>query len=212
MTISTGPILVVEDIAEVRLLIEAQLRVRGYSVISAKDGQDALDVIAKNRPALVVSDILMPRMDGFALAHKLRKEPQTASIPIIFLSATYVSMEDERFALNLGAMRFLPKPIDADQLVLAVGDALTGQPQASQQTMSARDFYLGYRQRLEMKLKQKSQQISRNQQQLDTVPEIQRETYRRLLIEAQEQYDEIQRELKELARVMQSLDTPAAST
>lgn len=206
MTISTGPILVVEDIAEVRMLIEAQLRVRGFSVISARDGQDALEVIARQRPAVVVSDILMPRMDGFALTHRLRTEPLTAQIPIIFLSATYVSVEDERFALNLGATRFLPKPVDSDQLMLAVSDALTGQAPNQPAPMPEREFYMGYRQRLEIKLQQKSQQMARNEQLLGTVQETQRETYRRLLAEAREQYDEIQRELTALVKVLQEME------
>jgi CheY-like chemotaxis protein len=203
--ISTGPILVVEDIASVRELIEVQLRLRGYQVVTARDGQDALEQIEKVRPAVVVADILMPRVDGFALAHRLRTNPQTMTIPIIFLSATYVSAEDERFAINLGAMRFLPKPIDTDELFIAVADALTGQARAVP-PMTERDFYAGYHQRLENKLRQKAQQIARNQQQLESAPQAQHETYRRLLREAQEQYDEIQHELTVLTQVLQKLD------
>jgi CheY-like chemotaxis protein len=198
--------MVVEDINDVRMLIEVQLRMKGYTVMGAKDGQDALDAIAKTRPAVVVTDILMPRMDGFALAHKLRSDPQTAAIPIIFLSATYVSAEDERFALNLGAMRFLPKPVETDQLLLAVSDALTGQPTTAQPAMSEREFYVGYRQRLDNKLRQKAQQIARSEQQLTAAPETQRDTYRHLLTEAKDQYDEIQRELGVLAKVLQELE------
>ena len=204
MTISTGPILIVEDIASVRELIEVQLRLRGYQVVTARDGQEALDSIAQTRPSVVVTDILMPRVDGFALAHCLRTNPHTTGIPIIFLSATYVSAEDERFALTLGAMRFLPKPIDSDELFIAVADALTGQWHAVP-PISERDFYSGYRQRLEHKLRQKAQQVNRNQHQLDTVPAGQRETYGRLLAETQEQYAEIQRELAVLTRVLQEV-------
>lgn len=203
--ISTGPILVVEDIAAVRELIEVQLRLRGYQVMGARDGQEALEVLSDVRSAVVITDILMPRLDGFALAHRLRTNAQTTNIPIIFLSATYVSAEDERFALNLGAMRFLPKPIDADELVIAVADALTGQHAQSAPPLSEREFYAGYRQRLEHKLRQKAQQVARNQQQVETVPEDQRETYLRLIAEAQEQYDEIQRELAVLIQVLNEL-------
>jgi CheY-like chemotaxis protein len=204
VTISTGPILVVEDIAVVRELIEVQLRLRGYSVITARDGEDALEVIARAKPAVVVTDILMPRVDGFALAHHLRNDPQTTGIPIIFLSATYVSAEDERFALNLGAMRFLPKPVDADELFIAVADALTGQSH-DRPPMSERAFYTGYRQRLEAKLRQKATQLERCQQQLEAAPADQHPTYERLAAEAQEQYDELQRELAVLVNVLQEL-------
>jgi CheY-like chemotaxis protein len=204
VTISVGPILVVEDIGAVRELIGAQLKMRGYSVLLARDGREALELIGETRPAVVVTDILMPRMDGFALAHQLRADPQTASLPIIFLSATYVSAEDERFALNLGALRFLPKPVDADELFIAVADALTGQAQAGP-PMSAREFFTGYRQRLESKLRQKAAQIARNQSMLDNLQDERHETVARLLAESEEQYDEIQGELTVLLNVMREL-------
>ncbi len=201
MSIQVGPILIVEDIAAVRELIEVQLRMRGYSVVSVRDGQEALDVLTNLRPAVIVTDILMPRIDGFALAHRLRAATATASIPIIFLSATYVSAEDEAFALHLGALRFLSKPIDTDALFIAIADALTGQPQRGA-PMSTREFYTSYRQRLESKLRQKSGQIARNRQQLATVLPDQRDTYDHLLAEMQADYDEIQRELDVLKNVL----------
>jgi CheY-like chemotaxis protein len=204
VTISTGPILVVEDIAAVRELIEVQLALRGYGVVTARDGYDALCRMETIKPAVVVTDILMPRMDGFALAHRLRADPHTAGLPIIFLSATYVSAEDERFALNLGAQRFLPKPVDADELFIAVADALTGQNPAGP-PLSEREFFTGYRHRLETKLRQKTAQIARGRQQAADLPDDQRETYERLLAEAQEQHDEIQRELAVLLDVLREL-------
>jgi CheY-like chemotaxis protein len=205
VTVRTGPILVVEDIAHVRDLIAVQLRLRGYTVVTARDGQEALELIAQDKPAIVISDILMPRVDGFALAHKIRSDPQTAGIPLLLLSATYVSAEDERFALGVGAIRFLPKPVEGDDLLVAVADALTGQT-PSGPPMSEREFYINYRQRLKTKLQQKAQQIARTQQQLDSAAEPQRETYRHLLAEAEEQYDEIQRELSVLANVLQDVE------
>ncbi len=201
MSIQVGPILIVEDISAVRELIEVQLRMRGYSVVAVRDGQEALDLLATLRPAVIVTDILMPRVDGFSLAHQLRAAQATAGIPIIFLSATYVSAEDEAFALHLGALRFLPKPIDADELFIAIADALTGQPQHAA-PLTDREFYAGYRQRLESKLRQKSGQIARNRQQLDTVLPDQRDTYAYLLAEMQAHYDEIQRELDVLKNVL----------
>ncbi len=201
MTINIGPIMVVEDISPVRELVEMQLKLRGYRVVTARDGEEALNLIAREKPSVIVADILMPRVDGFMLVHKLRSNPQTAGIPIIFLSATYVSAEDERFALNLGAIRFLSKPAETDELVVAVADAITGQP-ASRPPMGDREFYQGYRERLETKLKQKATQIARNQQQLASLPEESKETYRRLIADAQGQYEEIQRELAALLKVM----------
>ncbi len=205
MSADTGFILVVEDIAAVRELVEVQLQLRGHTVRTARDGQDALDVIAAaGVPSLVISDILMPRMDGFALAHRLRREAATAHVPIIFLSATYVSAEDERFALTLGAMRFLAKPVDTEELFKAVAEALTS-PATDGVLLSEREFYTGYRQRLEFKLRQKSEQVTRSRQQFDSRPAGQRENYERTLADAQNQYDEIQRELAVLSTVLQVL-------
>lgn len=200
-----GPILIVEDITAVREMIELQLRARGYDTLSARDGQEALEMIAKQRPAAIVSDILMPRMDGFSLAHRLHSNPETATIPLIFLSATYVSAEDERFALNLGAMRFLPKPVDLEELTNALSQALK-MPALQVSALTDREFYVGYRQRLKAKLQQKAQQIARTQQQMAAVAPEQRETYRHTLAEAQAQYEEIQRELEALSKVLPNLE------
>lgn len=201
----TGPILIVEDITAVREMIELQLRARGYDTLSARDGQEALEVIARQRPAAIVSDILMPRMDGFSLAHRLHSSPETATIPLIFLSATYVSAEDERFALNLGAMRFLPKPVDLEELTNALSQALR-MPAPQVSSLTDREFYVGYRQRLKVKLQQKAQQIARTQQQMAAVEPAQRETYRHTLAEAQAQYEEIQRELEALSKALPNLE------
>ena len=193
--------MVVEDISSVRELVEIQLKLRGYTVVTARDGEEALRLIAQEKPAVIVADILMPRVDGFMLVHRLRSDPQTANIPIIFLSATYVSADDERFALNLGAIRFLSKPAEPDDLTLAVSDAITGQSQA-RPPMSDKEFYVGYRERLEEKLIQKKAQVARNQRQLNSLPTDSQTTYRKLIADAQAQCDEIQRELNALMKVM----------
>ena len=206
MSIQVGPILIVEDIAAVRELLEVQLRLRGYGVVTARDGQEALERLATLHPAVIVTDILMPRVDGFALAHRLRAQTDTAGIPIIFLSATYVSADDEAFALHLGALRFLPKPVDADELFVAVADALTGQPRTGAAALTDREFYTSYRQRLEAKLRQKSAQIARNRQQLNTVLPDQRETLAHLLAEMEAQHEEIRRELDVLNNALADLE------
>src|SRR5512138_445341 len=100
MNIPYGPILVVEDVPNVLELLEVTLRFKGYPVMSARNGQEAIEKIALERPALVITDILMPKMDGYALAHRLRSNPQTRDIPLIFLSATYVTSEDKQFAIS----------------------------------------------------------------------------------------------------------------
>jgi CheY-like chemotaxis protein len=156
MNILLGPILVVEDIPNVLELLEVTLRFKGYPVVSAHNGAEALDVIGREKPAMVITDILMPRMDGYALVQKLRTDPRTRGIPVVFLSATYITPEDKAFALSLGAVRFLEKPVDTEEFLLTVAEILTAGPSTIPEPMSEDAFYQGYRERLESKLRHKN--------------------------------------------------------
>ena len=70
----------VEDSRNLREMLEMTLRFKGYTVISAQDGEEALQLVAQHSPALVITDLLMPHMDGYALAYQLRKNPLTFGI------------------------------------------------------------------------------------------------------------------------------------
>ena len=107
MNSSNGPNLIVEDVPNVLELLEVTLRFKGYAVVTARNGEEALEVIARQRPVLIITDILMPKMDGYAFVQKLRLNAETRAIPVVFLSATYVTSEDKDFALSLGAARFM---------------------------------------------------------------------------------------------------------
>ena len=205
MNIPFGPILVVEDIPNVLELVETTLRFKGYPVVTATNGQEALDFIQRERPALVITDILMPRMDGYTLAHSLRSNPQTRSIPIIFLSATYISPDDKKFGLSLGAVRFLEKPIDTEEFLLTVAEILTQGSPVLPTPMNERDFYQGYRERLEHKLRYKNSQIRRTEHLLETLPEEQRAAFETLKGQALLDRDEIQQELSQLYRIIDEL-------
>jgi CheY-like chemotaxis protein len=198
MNIPRGPILVVEDIPNVLELIEVTLRFKGYPVITASNGQEALKVLEKNRPTLVITDILMPKLDGFSLAQKMRTDPLTRNIPIIFLSATYVTSEDKTFAHSLGAVRFIEKPIDTEEFMLTIAEILTEGVPAAPHPLSQHDFYKGYQERLEMKLHHKNSQISRTERLLQTLPSDQRPAFEVLLKQAITDRAEIQKELTQL--------------
>ena len=204
MSIPYGPILVVEDIPNVLELIELTLRFKGYPVITARNGQEALERVQKEHPAMVITDILMPKMDGFSLAHTLRKDPHTSQIPIIFLSATYVTPEDKVFALSLGAVRFIEKPIDTEDFLLTVAEILTGDIITTAMPLSEHEFYIGYRQRLEIKLRHKNHQINRTERLLQTLPGEQKPAFETLLEQATSDRDEIQKELDQLYALLAS--------
>jgi CheY-like chemotaxis protein len=202
MNISSGPILVVEDVPNVLELLDVTLRFKGYPVVTARNGQEAVEQVEKERPALVITDILMPKMDGYALAHRLRSDPLTRPIPIIFLSATYVTPEDKQFAISLGAVRFIEKPIDTEEFLLTVAELLTEGPGSTPEPLGEREFYTGYRERLEFKLRHKYTQISRTERLLTTLPPSQRPAFEALLKQTQNDRDEIQAELNQIYRIL----------
>lgn len=203
MNIKTGPILVVEDIPNVLELLEVTLRFKGYPVITARNGQEALEAIVKDLPALVITDILMPKLDGFALAQKLRVNLQTRLVPIIFLSATYVTPEDKAFAMTLGAVRFLEKPVDTEEFLLTVAEILTQGPPTVPEPLKEQQFYLGYRERLENKLRHKNTQIARTERLLISLPAEQKAAFDALLVEARQHRVEIEHELNELHQLIE---------
>jgi PAS domain S-box-containing protein len=119
-------ILIVDDVEENRYLLEATLPSSGYEVVSARDGEQALALARQNPPDLIISDILMPVMDGFALCRQWRADELLRKIPFIFYTATYTDPMDEQLALDLGADRFLLKPIEPQVMIRAVAEVLAG--------------------------------------------------------------------------------------
>ncbi len=202
MIVPYGPILVVEDVPHILELLAVTLRFKGYPVVTATNGEEALEMIAKERPAMVITDILMPRMDGFTLMHRLRQDATMSRIPVVFLSATYITPEDKAFALELGAVRFLEKPVDTPEFLLTVAEILTQGPPTIPPPMEENKFYRGYRERLESKLRHKSQQITRTERLLDTLPDEQKPAFEAILKEARTHRLEIQEELDELYRIL----------
>lgn len=103
-------ILIVDDIEENLYLLEVLLKGSGYEVVTAEDGVDALQKIKKETIGMIISDILMPRMDGFQLCKECKKDDSIKRIPFIFYTATYIDIKDEELALSLGAAKFILKP------------------------------------------------------------------------------------------------------
>ncbi len=202
MGIPYGPILVVEDHPNVLELLVVTLRFKGYPVITARNGQEALDQINKEHPALVITDILMPKMDGYALAHNLRSDPQTRQIPLIFLSATYITPEDTQFPISIDTVRFIEKPIDTEEFLLTVAELLTQGPEPLPEPLGEREFCTGYRERLENKLFHKNTQMACTERLLTTLPANQRPAFEALLQQTQNDRDEIQADLNQIYQIL----------
>lgn len=205
MSNAYGPILIVEDVPNVLELLEVTLRFKGYAVNTARNGEEGLEAIEKERPALIVTDILMPKMDGYAFVQKLRLNPETRAIPVMFLSATYVTPEDKDFALSLGAARFMEKPIDTEDFLLTVAELVTQQPFTQPQPLDMERFYQGYRTRLENKLRHKNSQIARAERLVPTLPPDQKPAFEALLQQSMRDRDEIQTELYDIYETIEAL-------
>lgn len=200
-----GPLLVVEDIPNVLELLEVTLRFQGYEVLSAKNGQEALDILEKETPALIITDILMPKLDGFALVQQLRNDPKTQGIPVIFLSATYVTPEDRKFAMSLGASRFIEKPIDTEDFLLTIAELLSQERITIPTPLPQPQFYAGYRERLQIKLQHKNRQITRIERLLPNIEPDQKSAFEGLFEQAIRDRNEIQLELETLKETIKKL-------
>ena len=200
-----GPILIVEDVPNVLELLEVTLRFKGYSVVTARNGEEGLEIVARQKPVLIITDILMPKVDGYAFVQRLRLNPDTRGIPVVFLSATYVTPEDKEFALSLGASRFIEKPIDTEDFLLTVAELVTQQPFTVPQPLDMEKFYNGYRTRLDNKLRHKNTQIARAERLLPTLPPDQRPAFEALLQQSIRDRDEIQTELYDIYKTLEDL-------
>lgn len=191
MNTQQGYLLVAEDIPDILNLMDATLKFKGYRVVTARNGQEALDAIQKEHPLIVITDILMPKMDGFSLVHRLRINPETRHIPVVFLSATYVAPEDKAFAITIGATRFIEKPIDLENFMRTIKELLEQGVHITPEPLKEVDFYEGYRKRLKIKLNQKISQITRIERLLETVPEHEKQSFTDSLLLAVNEREEI---------------------
>ncbi|HEU4621166.1 MAG TPA: GAF domain-containing protein, partial [Burkholderiaceae bacterium] len=124
-------VLVVDDHKPTRQLIAALLEPRGHYVIQANDGEEALAHIDECVPALVISDILMPRMDGYEFVRRLRSDTRTANVEVLFYTAYYREHEARRLALDLGVVGLLHKPCDPEHLLRTIDLALAANSRPS---------------------------------------------------------------------------------
>jgi len=110
-------ILVVDDNPDKLMLLEAALKLAGYHVNTATDGEEALAVVASFTPDLIITDVMMPRMNGYELAEKIRSNPRTRFIPVIMQTAAGRGSEDSLRASEVGALGYITDPTDIDLLL-----------------------------------------------------------------------------------------------
>lgn len=110
-------ILVCDDEPEIVKLVAKLMELRGHRVTVTHDGQAALDVIARDRPDLVILDLQIPKVDGFEVCRRLKSAEATRALPIVMMTAAFPTLDDADRGLNLGADEYVVKPFLREVLV-----------------------------------------------------------------------------------------------
>ncbi len=117
-------ILIVEDDQNNRDILGLVLKKQGYEIQQACNGREALEKVRLSRPDLIISDVMMPEMDGFMLCRLLKADPALKDIPFVLFTATNSEKDEETLALSMGAVRFIRKPFETRDLLAAVKEEL----------------------------------------------------------------------------------------
>jgi two-component system alkaline phosphatase synthesis response regulator PhoP len=118
-----GKILVVDDEVYILHILDFSLGAEGYEVITAVNGEQAIERAREEQPDLIVMDIMMPRLDGYETCRELKREPETRGIPIILLTAKGREI-DKRIGFEAGALEYITKPFSPGKLIDRVHDIL----------------------------------------------------------------------------------------
>jgi len=134
---------------------------------------------------------MMPKLDGFGLVHRMRLNPKTREIPVVFITATYVAPEDKEFAYKAGATHFIRKPINFEEFLKTIAELEERGAPVTLEPLNEFKFYEGYRIRLEAKLAQINKQIGRDEYLLKTQSHMSNRTLEESLHLAYDEREEI---------------------
>lgn len=164
-------ILIVDDNAQNQYLLEILLKTHGLEVATASNGIEALEKAHQSPPDMIIADILMPGMDGFSLCRAWKTNEALRNIPFVFYTATYTDPNDEKFALSLGAERFIIKPMDPDEFMKIMQEIILNS-ETKEQVVSIgtiekeEEYYREYNQTLIRKLENKMVEIQKDNKRL----------------------------------------------
>jgi PAS domain S-box-containing protein len=153
-------LLIVDDHPTNLKLLRAQLEAEGHAVFEAHDGVDALALLERQRVDGVISDILMPRMDGYRLCYEIRMNERLHDLPVIIYTSTYTSPVEERLALDMGADKYLKKPVSVETIITALHEVIA-KPHAAPHAKALVEVEVlkQYNERLVSKLKEKNTEL-----------------------------------------------------
>ncbi|HIP96635.1 MAG TPA: GAF domain-containing protein, partial [Anaerolineae bacterium] len=164
-----------EDSEEGRYLLQALLQGSGYEVTMATNGAEALELARADPPDIIVSDIMMPIMDGFQLCREWKRDEGLRTIPFVFYTAAYTSPQDQEFALSLGADRFITKTTEPNAFVEMLRQVIREHEAGAfavprEPTVGEEPVYLReYSERLVRKLEEKVAELERANKQLEAL-------------------------------------------
>ena len=163
-------ILVVEDSCEYRDFLGILLSSHGYAFDSAQDGIEALEKLRAGAFDLIISDVLMPQMDGFQLCRVVKKDEKLKSIPFIFYTGQYTYAEDEKLAQLLGAALYLHKPVQGNKLLESISKVLkqsvAGEISVPARIIDEKDFTAAHADRVSIILTHKIEELERERSNL----------------------------------------------
>lgn len=183
-------ILIVDDQKQNLYLLKTLLSGHGYQVLEATNGAQALELARANPPDVIISDILMPIMDGFSLCQEWKHDDGLRNIPFVFYTATYTDPKDEELALSLGAARFIIKPVEIEEFVSilqqVIAEVETGVLSVPQESLKEEmTYYRMYNESLIRKLEDKMLQLEELNHKLQGE-----------IVERKQAEEQIQRQLK----------------
>lgn len=159
-------VLVVEDSRTQLMRLRADLTSYGFHVLSARDGVEALAVARKDAPDVILSDVLMPGMDGFRFCHEIQLDPSLREIPVVLRTTAFVSDEDRKFALSVGAQGYIDKEVSASELAALLNRVVEGTATHRAADIESDDFHENYQDRLLTRLVEEASHLEQVNEEL----------------------------------------------
>jgi CheY-like chemotaxis protein len=152
-------ILIVDDIATNRKLLRVTFEAEGHTTLEASDGIEALQTLDSETVDAIISDILMPNMDGFRLCHEIRHRDKLKHIPLIHYTSTYTSLNDQQLSKTVGADNYLTKPASAEVLLRTLAEAMRHADERKAAASDTAFIMKAYSVALVKKLEEKNQEL-----------------------------------------------------
>ena len=201
-------LLIVDDDEQNQYMLQILLSANSFHVEQASNGAEALKMAQHTPPDMIISDILMPVMDGFSLCRAWKEDERLKNIPFIFYTATYTDQKDEDFALSLGADRFIRKPADPDSFLNILRETIDRWSSKNQAVLphpvEESEYYKNYNEALIRKLEDKMLQLEeancslkRDMAERKLIEEALRESEKKYVSQLEETVRERTKELKD---------------